>query len=273
MSHSHFFQNAFKVWAILGIVTLASGGIALASDAKERPSKPLAAEKERQFRPIWAEVQSSESVQRIWAALQSPTELEFVAAPLEDCLRFFAKLHYIPIVPDWTAIETLGLEKDTPVSMALSGVELRSALNLMLEPLGLSYVVEDEVLKIVPEAKAAESLVLRIYDVRRLSEAGFAPEDLTKMIKTTVDPQSWEITLTDVRILDDKKTVALRHAGRIVELWDGQTGKQIIRLGGQGKAGAAALPGFLVVRQTRRAHEEIAELLETLQKFLDFSNP
>ena len=266
MLQSHLIRRPLGVWVILGATVFVVEALPFPSYAGKKSRKATAAERTEAPRPQWTEVGSSETERRVAAALSEQTEMEFVGIPLEDAFSYFSELHKLPIVADWTAIEELGVKRDKPVSLALSGVQLRSALNLILEPLGLSYVVEDEVLKIVPEAKAAESLIVRIYDVRRLEESGLAPEDLAETVKTTIEPESWKAGITKVRLLDDKKTVALHHGKRVLELWDGMTGKQIIRLGGEGKTGVAALPGFLVIRQTRRAHEQIADLLEGLEK-------
>jgi hypothetical protein len=47
----------------------------------------------------------------------------------------------------------------------MKGITLRSALRLLLQPLGLTYIIEDEVMKITTQAKADEKTSTRVYPV------------------------------------------------------------------------------------------------------------
>ncbi len=109
---------------------------------------------------------SSPSEERIVNALDDQTELSFSDTPLDQAIEYLADLHNIPIIIDEKALEDEGIAKDTPVpNLQLSGITLRSALKLMLEPLGLNYVIEDEVMKITTQAIAEETLQTRVYPV------------------------------------------------------------------------------------------------------------
>ena len=50
----------------------------------------------------------------------------------------------------------------------MKGISLRSALRLILEEFDLTYVVQDEVLKITSKEKADEILTTRVYPVADL---------------------------------------------------------------------------------------------------------
>src|SRR5262249_29740363 len=54
---------------------------------------------------------------------------------------------------------------ETPITLQLSGVTFRSTLKLLLEPQQLTYVVEDEVMKITTTTKASDRLSTRVYPV------------------------------------------------------------------------------------------------------------
>ncbi len=54
---------------------------------------------------------------------------------------------------------------DQPINLKLSGASFRSVLKLLLEPLQLTYVIEDEVMKITTATKAADKLTTRVYPV------------------------------------------------------------------------------------------------------------
>ena len=94
----------------------------------------------------------SENVARIEAALASPTEVCFVEAPLTEVLDYLKNHHQIEIQIDSKALEDAGVGTDVPVTIDLKGISLRSALNLMLRKLNLTWLIEDEVLLItIPE--------------------------------------------------------------------------------------------------------------------------
>ena len=79
----------------------------------------------------------------------------------------------------------------------LDGITLRSALNLMLSALDLTYVIEDEVLLITTPDVASRALVTKIYPVGDLLAAheGKAQAEgfkaLTQAIRSTIRPNSW----------------------------------------------------------------------------------
>jgi hypothetical protein len=54
---------------------------------------------------------------------------------------------------------------DEPINRTLSGITLRSAMKIILEPLGLTYIIEDEVMKITTIIAADEKLSSRVYPV------------------------------------------------------------------------------------------------------------
>ncbi|MBI1346394.1 hypothetical protein GC163_08895 [bacterium] len=111
---------------------------------------------------------NSPQEQRISSELNSRTDLAFNDVALSEAIDFLKDYHQIPIIIDTTALEDDGIDSSEPVSIELSGISLRSALRLLLEPKGLTYVIEDEVMKITTETKANETLSTRVYPVADL---------------------------------------------------------------------------------------------------------
>ena len=105
---------------------------------------------------------------RIHRALSETTEVSFTDNPLEEALNYLEDLHHIEIWMDKQALQDEGVNSDQQVNLVLSGISLRSALRLMLEPLGLTYLIEDEVMKITTQAKADEKMSTRVYPVADL---------------------------------------------------------------------------------------------------------
>ena len=129
------------------------------SPAGPEPARPAAGRVEEQLRAT--DLQSgTPAEQKILDALNSPTQLEFVdtAAYRRDRLSEGPPPHRHPI--DKKAMDDAGIGADMPVTKNLKGVSLRSALRLMLHELGLTYLIQDEVL-LITTPEAAESRLRR----------------------------------------------------------------------------------------------------------------
>lgn len=110
----------------------------------------------------------SPNEQKIYDALDQITNVEFPGNPLSDVVEYISSQHGIPIIIDETELSNDGRSGDDEVELVLSGITLRSALKLLLEPLALTYVIEDEVMKITTELAATGSLQTRVYPVADL---------------------------------------------------------------------------------------------------------
>ena len=95
--------------------------------------------------------------EKIRMALLERREVNFNAVPLSGVLKFYKAEFDIPIVMDERALERALVTPDEPITLELPPVTFRSALNLILGPLNLDYVIEDEVLKITSKANAQRS--------------------------------------------------------------------------------------------------------------------
>jgi type II secretory pathway component GspD/PulD (secretin) len=100
--------------------------------------------------------------------LDNPQNLNFTDTPLDAVLEDLRSWNSINIVPDVAAIEAEGISLKRPVSMKLENVSLKSALNLLLNPLHLSYTIKDEVLLITTEKQLRGKLSTVTYQVADL---------------------------------------------------------------------------------------------------------
>ncbi len=172
-------------------------------------------------------------------ALDAPTQLEFVDAPLVDVIDYLKDYHGIAIVLDVKALEDVGIDADESVTVNLKGVSLRSALNQMLRPLDLAWTVHDEVLLITTTEAEENMLCTKVYDVSDLvvcrdqhDRLWDDYDTLVEAITSTISPITWDC------------------------------------VGGVGSITGASLgkAKVLVVRQTYKVHGELAELLATLRE-------
>ncbi|MCA9248979.1 MAG: DUF1598 domain-containing protein, partial [Planctomycetales bacterium] len=101
--------------------------------------------------------------------LRHPVTLQFQEAPLGEVMDYLGKYTGINIHLDPRGMAEEGVTSSTPVSIQISNeVMLKSALNLILQPLHLSYVVKDEVLKITSEQLRDGETYTRTYNVADL---------------------------------------------------------------------------------------------------------
>lgn len=119
-------------------------------------------------RKRWAAVdlhKYSPREEQIISALRQNTDIAFADTPLEVAMQVLADLHDIPIILDRAALAEESIQPDTPINHVLSGLTLRSALKIILDELQLTYVIQDEVMKITTQTKAADILSTRVYPV------------------------------------------------------------------------------------------------------------
>jgi len=139
---------------------------------------------------------------RIDAALATETQFEYLDEAMSDIVSDIAHRHEIPIVIDTTALEEYGIGTDTPITIKLRGISLRSALRLMLHDLDLTFVIRNEVMQITTVEEAEDDLLTRLYPVGDLldrNETGYGDEGgpnrgtfLVNLLMDTVAPSSWD---------------------------------------------------------------------------------
>jgi general secretion pathway protein D len=101
--------------------------------------------------------------------LKTPVLLRYQETPLSEVVESLSELTGVNIHLDPRGLSQEGYNTETPVTVNLSKeVSLKSALNLILEPLHLSYVIKDEVLKITSEQLRDGELKTFTYNVADL---------------------------------------------------------------------------------------------------------
>jgi hypothetical protein len=163
---------------------------------------------------------------------QDSTELNFTDTPLTEAMQFLGARHNLPILIEVHKLEEAAVAVDTPINQILSGVSLDSALHILLSPLQLTYIVEDEVVKITTVDRANDTFETRVYDTRSFKGAGFDKCSLSDTIKLLTD-SAWKS--------NDKPD-------------DGEG------------AAVIAISDGLIIRQTPTVHRQIARIFDQLTK-------
>lgn len=178
----------------------------------------------------------------ILAALEEKTSIEFTEEPLSSVVEFFKGQHRIEIQLDVQALEDVSMGSDTPITKSIANITLRSALNLVLRDLDLTWVIADEVLTITTPEETDKYLSTRVYDVSDLTAVqdpgGKRWHDLDPLIAVitaAIGPESWE------SVGGPGSIQGLEYRGAVV----------------------------LIVRQTLDLHGQIGKLLAELDKVAD----
>ena len=94
---------------------------------------------------------------------------KFRNRPLAEVVEQLGKLAAVNVHLDSKGLDEEGVASDTPVTIDLTlDISLKSALHLILEPLHLSYVIKDEVLKITSEQLRDGETYVVTYNVADL---------------------------------------------------------------------------------------------------------
>ena len=125
--------------------------------------------------------------------LRQPISLHFKDVPLRDAIKDLAITSGIQVVPDLAALQKARVNLDSPLSISVENIDMKFALNILLKPLALSYVIEDQVLKVTTEENTKGRLVRVTYPIADLI---VAVEDhplpdalnIVKMIEKSMTP-------------------------------------------------------------------------------------
>jgi uncharacterized repeat protein (TIGR01451 family) len=102
------------------------------------------------------EANKNAHVPAIESRLDDKISFNIYEQPLSGAVGFIQSYTGLNIVLDPKALSDAGLTSASPVTLSIKQVKLRTALKLLLKPLGLAYKIEDEVILITgPETAGA----------------------------------------------------------------------------------------------------------------------
>ncbi|MEX2121197.1 MAG: hypothetical protein WD847_16510 [Pirellulales bacterium] len=175
-------------------------------------------------------------------ALDEKTSIDFVDRPLTEVVDYLESRHKIEIELDRKALLDVGVD-NAGIRAHLSGISLGSALELILGPLELTYVIRDDVLLITSKTEAEGMMEARVYPVADLvrppdGSSFMEPspdfDSLIELILSSIEPTKWSegtgpsndvqafdncgaiviLQTADVHDQIDKLLMALREARR-----------------------------------------------------------
>ena len=110
------------------------------------------------------------SERQILELLEEPFSASFEERPLADAIKTISEMTGLIILIDEPSIAEEGLRSDQPITLDLRGnrIKLKNVLKNMLEPLNLTYVVKNEVVKIQSRRFMQQEMYSKTYSVRDL---------------------------------------------------------------------------------------------------------
>jgi type II secretory pathway component GspD/PulD (secretin) len=100
--------------------------------------------------------------------LSTPITFDFSGVPLRQVLQDLHSITKLNVVPQLEALKIDGISMDQPVTLKVEAIPLKSALNLLLRQVNLTWVIADDVLQVTTEKGAKGRQVQKVYSVADL---------------------------------------------------------------------------------------------------------
>ena len=181
--------------------------------------------------------QRPSAADQIEQALGVRGKWNYTDQPLAEVMKDVGQRFNINIWIDREGLSADGIAMDQLVILILPDASLAAGLKLILEPLSLTHVIEDEVLKITTQEKAEEAMTTRVYPVR----------DLLDVDENRHDDYEWLMTA-------------------IYESTHGKHGKWELIDGEGGTISPVPNARSLVILASQQMHRQVEGLLTALRK-------
>lgn len=153
---------------------------------------------------------------RIQRVLDTSTSVSWTDKGLETALSEIEKRHGIEIWIDKQALSDDGIDTEQEVTLAIKSIPLKKCLQLILEPLALTYVIEDEVLKITTQEKSNSSVATRVYPVGDLFDTAEEAKEFLETLECGLGINRELAGITRLAVSSRMKTLTVRDS-RIVQ--------------------------------------------------------
>lgn len=172
----------------------------------------------------------------------------FVDTPFQDVITHIRTTSYVNIVVDPKVIQNFQAE-GTQVTLQLTDLRLKDALNVLLEFYNLKYIFKDDVLYITRTELAKDKTMLALHDIRDLTgqikdfpgpkiklqatrgqeassgalfqeteekgKQGITTEKLTELIKASIAPDTWDKIGDDFSIAETSGQLVVVHTSKV----------------------------------------------------------
>jgi len=204
--------------------------------------------------PEWA--------QEIRRKLDRKVSFEFVDTPLTEAVTFLQTLTKVNMILDPRAVESKG---NTPINLKVTNMTLQLALDWILKLADLDYALRDSAIFISTRENLKGDVVLRIYDVRDLTEniPDYPAPEMQLQVGGAAAASAAAGAAPGLVLVGAEKQAENVTAGSLAEMiqqrvrpgeWAAELGTSIEERGGK-----------LVVMQRPEVHRLIDRLLESFR--------
>ncbi len=242
----------------------------------------------------------TEKEREIESRLDTPVSLNFNNVPLGKVFDDIATMQEINILPDIPSLDEKGISLQQPMTFHLDNIKLKSALKNLLNQVHLTYVIEDDVLKITTPENSRGKLVLVPYQVTELvipvpdgTSSPMLPSQISQLPNSpytpgqqgTASPVTGPFSMGNGQAVgspggpgtgvaggnwDVKKAVGGTKEDQLIQLIQNTISpRSWSSMGGQGTIDYFPLTMTLVINQTTDIQEQIADLLAALRRLQD----
>ncbi len=215
------------------------------------------AEDNKASSPVFSMREATEIEQKIQNALSGAcrAQIIFQDNTLREAFQYLMDVHDIPIYPEYLDEYDISID-DTRVILEMSDCTLEDVLTVLCEKASLAFIIEDSLLKIVPEKVAESRFVTVVYDLGAFADVGYPIEDISSVLRKTVAPDSWDSSdLADVRVRSPN-FVSNQRLPTNAAIKSGQLHLT--------KGAIEPVSNGVVVYQTQPVHREIQQVLRQL---------
>ena len=141
------------------------------------------------------EKQRSSRNHRVKVLLEQTDKVDFFETPLQEVMQCLFEKHKLNYAFDFPALELFGRGPGAVDHVSMHDICLRHALELILAPSELTYVIREGVVIVTSQEKAESMLTTKIYPVRDLlyaKQPNASMDQLITVITSAVVPESWE---------------------------------------------------------------------------------
>lgn len=154
-------------------------------------------------------IRSTESNEKILAALRTSMETAYEGIPLNKLLSSLADRTNAPIWIDQAELERHKIDPSIPVSLHLPApISLRSALRVVLSPHGLDFTMRHDVLCITSKSAVQLHAYSLMYDIQTRYDPASVAELIQKIIGANHDKKTSKAVVQLLTSKDKKSKFA-----------------------------------------------------------------
>jgi hypothetical protein len=138
--------------------------------------------------------------QEIENALLQKDTFDLTDFPLSGFIASLREKYGMNVVVDYRALVEKGIDAQSPISIKLRNVSIRSALELAVRPLGLNWTIYSEAIVVSTPAGIQGMQFTKVYDITGLTSVSDnegntwdEPAALVDLITSSVAPETWDI--------------------------------------------------------------------------------